>query len=349
MGLNAGRVALGTWPTALEPAPRLGAVLGVDDLWVKRDDLSGFAWGGNKVRAVETLLADIERSGAHHVIVSGGPTSNFAATMAAAAASRGLVVHQVSYGTEPSVAPPALAASRQAGARVLFTGSSDRSDMEVRANELAVELAEDVVRGSGSGHGGVYVIPRGGATAIGALGFFRAVDEVRTQLAALDLAPRRIVIPVGSGGSIAGLVAGSPRHGGTWHLDGVSVSRDPVEMRAEIRATAAACLARAGQVGPLASFTLHDGRAPGFGLVDPAAADLIQAVRVRTGLLVDDTYNAKALAWLAAAPPVDGPTLYWHTGGALGAAAALCQPHPIPPHPSAPPLPSAGTKAADST
>lgn len=330
MGLNAGRVALGSWPTALEPAPRLGDVVGVDDLWLKRDDLSGFAWGGNKVRAVETLLADIERSGARHVVLSGGPTSNFAATMAAAGASRGLIVHQVSYGTEPSVTPPALAAARQAGAHVRFTGSPDRSRMEVRADELAVELAEDTAgggsRGSGPHRGGVYVIPRGGATAIGALGFFLAVGELRAQLDALDLVPRRIVIPVGSGGSIAGLVAGSSSDGGPWHLDGVSVSRDPLEMQDDIRATADACLALVGHPGPLTPFALHDGRAPGFGLADPAAADLIRAVRLRTGLLVDDTYNAKALAWLAEAPPVDGPTLYWHTGGALGAVAALLAP-----------------------
>jgi D-cysteine desulfhydrase len=317
------RVALGTFPTPLTRDQRLGELLGLDEVWVKRDDLSGFSWGGNKVRAVEFLLGDIVASGADVVVVCGGPSSNFAALMAAAAATLELAVVQVSYGDEPPVAPAALVAARDAGAEVGFTGSEDRTSMEIVAREMAGTLRSGGARPA--------VVPRGGATAVGALGFAEAAAELADQMGDAGLEAATVVLPVGSGGSMAGLLAGQAallRLGGSttggvgFSVLGVSVSRPPDEVTASVATTASACADLLGFDGPVASPWLVDGRGSGFG-ADEASAAFAASVERRTGLLIDAVYNAKALAWLAAHPSITDavpsrPVVYWHTGGALG-------------------------------
>lgn len=318
------RVQLGSWPTPLERAPRLGSVLDCIGLWVKRDDQSGFSWGGNKVRTVEFLLGDALARGATEVVLSGGPSSNFAALMSAGARSVGLDVHQISYGCEPDYDVAALVEGRRHGARVVFTGSSDRALME----DVAARYAADRSR---AGHV-PYVVPRGGASDVGALGFFAAAREidaqvdVTEQIGGTDVA-HTIVMPLGSGGSVAGLVAGLCSSRRRWRVHAVSVSRDPETIAEPIVNTAIRCAALAGAtIRPeqvLERLDIHDGRSPAFGQVLPHQRRLMTDVTRTTGLLVDPTYNAKALAWMRSANRSGSigapPAIYWHTGGALGA------------------------------
>ena len=93
---------------------------------MKRDDLTGHSWGGNKVRTIEYLLGDAKAQSCDMVVLCGGPTSNFAALMTAACTAHGLETVQVSYGTEPSPKPAALAVGEAAGATIRYTGSVDR-------------------------------------------------------------------------------------------------------------------------------------------------------------------------------------------------------------------------------
>jgi len=290
---------------------------GDGELWIKRDDLSGFSWGGNKVRAVEYLLADAQAKEATDIVLAGGPSSNFAALMAAGARAVGLGVHQISYGSEPDHLVAALAAGRAMGSHVTFTGSADRSTMEPFAAQYGADLEDSGAR--------PYVVPRGGASTIGALGFYAAGEEVDAQTT--DGQPVTIVLPLGSGGSTAGLVAAlcsSPR---PWQVHAISVSREPASITETVIDTAVRCAALHGvsllpaQVAE--RLEIHDGRDPGFGKVSLEQRDLMAELTAATGLLVDPTYNAKALAWLSAARNDGGlgdvPLLYWHTGGALGA------------------------------
>ena len=309
------RVHLGRFPTPLHRADDLGDLLGTADLWIKRDDLTGFSWGGNKVRPAEFLVADAMANGASELIVSGGPSSNFAAIIAVAGRVHGMRVHQVCYGSEPDRPFAALAAARQSGAAVTFTGSADRSTMDAVGKELAAEHARQ---------GRVaYTIPRGGASDVGALGFVHAALELGDQLDAAGIDRATIVMPVGSGGSASGLVAGTAVAGRRWVTVGASVSRPPDETEAGILDKAVRCAALTGvALSPDRAanhLRVHDARGAGFGIADPEEARLADAVSQSTGLLVDATYNAKAMRWLATVDHLEPPVIYWHTGGALGA------------------------------
>ena len=312
------RVPLGVWPTAVQRADRLSSVLGGSggDLWIKRDDLSGFSWGGNKVRTVEFLLAAAKAQEATDIVLAGGPSSNFAALMAAGARVCGLGVHQVSYGEEPDHDVAALSVGRSLGTKVVFTGSTDRSEMEVVAERYAADLLAKGAR--------PYVVPRGGATAIGALGFFLAGEEIEAQTT--DDQPVTIILPLGSGGSTAGLLAGLCLSQRPWRVHAISVSRDPASIQGAIVEKAIRSAELRGVSLAAEQITdrllIHDGRDPGFGKVSKEQQELMSEITSATGLLVDPTYNAKALWWLSNQRRegrfADLPLLYWHTGGALG-------------------------------
>ncbi len=342
------RVRIGSLPTPLEPAADLGELLGIDPLWVKRDDLLGHSWGGNKIRPIEFLLGDALQQQADAVILCGGTTSNFAALMAVACARHGLQVHQVSYGHQPARPPAAMIVGARSGTLFHFTGSADRSTMEPAAQALA-----DRLRAAG---GSPYTLPRGGATPVGALGYANAAAELHGQLQRSGLASATVVVPVGSGGTFAGLVAG-------WNdllrdrastdvasvdveLLGISVSRPPEGLLPEIAAIGRAVAERCGRPAAVAAagapspspacrWRLVDGRGAGFGASDGADEALIAQIELRTRFLADPTYNGKALRWLRdAAADLRGPVVYWHTGGALGAADRLFNPGDAPSSPS---------------
>jgi D-cysteine desulfhydrase len=301
------RVPLGIFPTPVQHVTDLAGTPGLRDLLVKRDDLTGFAWGGNKVRTLEYILGDALAQDADTIVVAGGPTSNFAALLAVAAT---VPVVQVCYG-EPRGGAAALALSRRAGARVEFTGSGDRSSMDEHAAELARKLLADGRR--------PYVVPRGGATPIGACGFAVAAAELVEQL---DEHQVTVVIPVGSGGSIAGLLAGLDAP----HIDvvGVSVSRPVEEIEAQVAKRATACARLMGVDASSSRWRVVDGRGPGYGGGWPEADELARNALSHSGFVADPVYNAKALLWLNDhRHELPGPVLYWSTGGALAAADEL--------------------------
>ncbi|MEJ2885243.1 1-aminocyclopropane-1-carboxylate deaminase/D-cysteine desulfhydrase [Actinomycetospora aeridis] len=302
------RFALGILPTPLVRADRLRAAVGCGPLWVKRDDLLGFAVAGNKVRALEHLLGDARARGRDVLVTGGGPDSNFVAAAAQAARVAGLDCELVVWGDPHGTTNLALATA--AGARIHPLGSDDRGRVDGEVARLGAELEREGRR--------PLAVPRGGATPVGALGFACAAAEVVAQWTEAQ-APT-VVIPVGSGGSVAGLLAGLAGTG--WRVLGASVSRPPDEITAAVLALAGATAALLDSPPPCREqLTIVDARGPGFGVASPAdraAADLV----LRTeGLLLDDTYGAKAAAvaieHVAHAGP--DPTLLWSTGGLVSA------------------------------
>ncbi|MDQ6784422.1 MAG: pyridoxal-phosphate dependent enzyme, partial [Actinomycetota bacterium] len=161
------RFPLGILPTPLVGASRLGARLGID-LMVKRDDLIGFAQAGTKTRALEVLLADARAQGCDCLVGCGGPESNFLPAVAAAARVAGMDSHLVCSGDQPvGPTPPNVALARAWGATMTFTGDPDREGVEAAADAYAATLVASGRR--------PYVLPRGGATAVGVTGAARAV------------------------------------------------------------------------------------------------------------------------------------------------------------------------------
>ncbi len=309
------RTRLAVLPTPLVAAPRLAEALGTGQLLVKRDDLTGFGFGGNKARILEFLVGAATADGADTLLTGGAAGSNFCAAAAAAARRGGLGCELVIAG-RPGPPGPALALARSWGAAVRWTGVPERDSVDARLPEVAAELA---ARGRRP-----YPIPRGGATGLGAVGYALAAAELHEQLAGrTDIT---VVVPVGSGGTLAGLVAGNVLLGRPWALLGCSASRPPQAAARQVLTLAGQCLRLLGadQAGAdlagadPADATVVDARGPGHGLASPdglAAAEL--AMRTE-GLMVDPVYTAKALALV----PRDCTVVFWHTGGVLDTVAA---------------------------
>jgi len=188
------RARLGSWPTPLEPAPRLAAAVGLDpdDLWIKHDDLSGLGGGGNKVRKLEWTAGTALAQGADVLVTTGAAQSNHARLTAAAGAKLGIdVVLVLTGGPEPL---GNIALDSLLGATVHWCGDVTEEELAARAEDVASVLV-------GEGRSPA-VIPFGGSNAVGATGYRDAGTELLVQ----DPSVERVVVAVGSGGTMAGLV-----------------------------------------------------------------------------------------------------------------------------------------------
>jgi 1-aminocyclopropane-1-carboxylate deaminase/D-cysteine desulfhydrase-like pyridoxal-dependent ACC family enzyme len=324
MAMTAGtaRFRLAMLPTPLIGAPNLAEELGIGALYVKRDDLTGFAFAGNKARPLEFLLAAAIADGADTLVTGGAAGSNFCAAAAAAALRAGLRCQLVIAGNPgpPGATVPALALAMSWGATVRWTGAAQRDSVDAGLPDLAAELTAAGRR--------PYLIPRGGATGIGAVGYALAAVELREQLKAEGIEAERVVVAVGSGGTLAGLVAGNVLLGRPWTLVGASVSRPAEQVAARVLALARECvgvLGRAGWpigaagIGP-ADVVLADARGPGHGLASAEGTAMAERTMRTEGLMTDPIYTAKALALLPGHAG-SGTVVFWHTGGQLDSVA----------------------------
>lgn len=319
--LDLPRVELATLPTPLRPAPELSEALGVE-IWFKRDDLTGFGLGGNKVRALEYLLGEALQRGCDSLVTGSGPQSNWAMLAALAARRCGLDAHLVCYGP-PVPATGNLLLAQIAGALVTFTGNPDRTSVDAGSATLADELRRTGRR--------PYVLPRGGATPVGALGYARASLELAEQLFATGLRPRQLWLATGSGGTQAGLVAGARWLGLPYDVVGVTVSRAMADCAQQICVLAAGVRALFGTAAyENGDVTVLDGfLGPGYGVPSAAGEEAARLVARSEGVFLDPVFGAKAMAALMSASGrvvanqgvVDdhgaaGPVVFLVTGGA---------------------------------
>lgn len=315
-GSSAERISLGTFPTPLEPAPRLAAAIGLreDRLWIKRDDLTGLGGGGNKVRKLERTVAAALRAGADGLVTTGAAQSNHARLTAAAGTRLGLPVTLVLAG-HPDEAPDGnLLLDEIFGARIRWAGDADDSRLAAVAAETAAELA------SSGGHPAV--IPFGGSNRDGALAYADAARELREQLRdRLDdtgglLEQVTSVVAVGSGGTMAGLVAElGPEHVLGVHTGAVAAPGESVA------ALVSAITAERLDPGTLRLRTDQVG--VGYGRLTEATAAAIRLTARTEGIVLDPTYTGRAMAGLIAAVRDgdlgrDTPVVFWHTGGLPG-------------------------------
>ena len=196
------RVALGFLPTPLLPLDRFSEELGGPRVWMKRDDCTGLATGGNKTRKLEYLLADAQADGADVVITIGAVQSNHARQTAAACAATGLECHLILARSVPWQHPGYERSGNVQLDRILGAKIQLVSPDEVAAC-CDVLLAE--LRAAGRAP---YVIPVGGSNATGALGYVRCAQEILEQCHALELPLTDIVHASASAGTQSGLVAG---------------------------------------------------------------------------------------------------------------------------------------------
>ena len=287
-------VPLGTWPTPLEPAPRLAAALGIDKLWIKRDDLCGLGGGGNKVRKLQYTCAQALAAGATTLITTGAPQSNHARLTAAAAARLGLRSVLVLAGDEPDRPRGNLILDRLAGAEIIWAGSAP-------LDQIAADEAQRRPRS--------YVIPFGGTSPASAQAYVDCARELTRQLPELD----QVVVAVGSGGTMAGLVAGL----GAERVLGVDTgaTSDPY-------AAVGAVLHGMNRPADRLAIDRSQVGAGDRAFTEPVREALKLAARTE-GLFLDPTYTGRALAALIARYAAhglarEGRVVFLHSGGLPG-------------------------------
>jgi D-cysteine desulfhydrase family pyridoxal phosphate-dependent enzyme len=330
------RIRFANLPTPITEATGLREALGgagrCPRIVLKRDDLTGLALGGNKARKLEFLVADAQRQGATTVITTGAVQSNHARMTAAAARAAGLKVTLVLTSTESD--PPLQGnylLDRLFGADVVLipAGPDPRiavaPDEEQRVQEVVADLR---VRGERP-----YVIPVGGSSGVGALGYVLGTLELVEQLAAMQIAPTRLYYASGSRGTQAGLELGWRLLSPSYRLHGIAVSGGEEEKRvraARVATEAAALLGTPVTVDPAELATNQDHIGEGYGIPTPQGLEAIRLLAQGDGVLLDPTYTAKAMAGLIAdvtsgSLSPDETVVFLHTGGvpALFAHAAL--------------------------
>lgn len=319
------RVRLATLPTPLEDAVRLREALGgrrrAPRILVKRDDLTGLGFGGNKARKLEYLLGDALASRSTAVITTGAVQSNHARMTAAAAVRCGLACDLVLTDAPPAPALEGnLLLDRLFDAR-LHLLPAPAPGAPSGHDEATMAILADEQRMQG---GRPYVIPVGGSNATGTLGYVAASAELAAQLAALDVAPRRLYYASGSRGTQAGLELGAHLLGAPYEVYGVAVSpgEDQKVARARQAATDAAALL-GDEDAQIDTPFVTDQAWVGEGYAAPTEAGvdaLLLAARTEA-LVLDLTYTAKAMAALiahvrAGAFGPDDTLVFVHTGGA---------------------------------
>jgi D-cysteine desulfhydrase len=297
-------------PTPLHAAPLLSRELGVPVLF-KRDDLTGLGLGGNKLRGLEFILADAQAQGCDCLVTGAGPQSNWALLAALACLRCHIEPHVVCYGAA-AVDEGNLRLHRWLGIDVRFTGTPDRASVDAGIEFVAAEL-----RAAGRRP---YVVPRGGATPLGALGYVQAGVELAAQLAVLGERVTGLWTATGSCGTQAGLLAGAALTGAPYQVIGVTVSRRVAEGRERVRALAAGAAGLMGIDAPLAEPTVVGGWiGPGYGAQSPAGRAAARLVAETEGVFLDPVFGAKAMAALMAecrAGRVVGTQIFLVTGGA---------------------------------
>lgn len=283
-------------PTPLEPMPRLSAELGGPRLWIKRDDCTGLATGGNKARKLEYLMADALGQGCDTVITQGAVQSNHARQTAAICARFGLQCFVLlenrtgstrwHYMNSGNVLLDSLC-----GAGVSFCPGG--TDMAQQMETLA-----DKLRGDGRKP---YVIPGGGSNPVGALGYVNAALELLTQANALDLSIDLVVHATGSAGTQAGLVTGltGARSGIPVLGIGVRAPREAQEKAVfDLACQTADHLGWGDVVVPRDVVANCDYVGDGYGLPTPGMVEAVKLLARTEGLLLDPVYSGKAMAGL---------------------------------------------------
>ncbi len=313
------RVKLCHQPTALEEMPRLTEVLGGPRLWIKRDDCTGLATGGNKTRKLEFLMAAALEAGADIVVTQGAVQSNHVRQTAAAACKLGLDCY-------------ALLERRVAGRNEKYEQTGNvffdqmfNIEIEFRPpgldmNDEARQAAEKL-RSRGRN---AYFIPGGGSNETGALGYVSSAQELLHQLEQTNLNPKLIVLSTGSAGTQAGMVAGFHALGCDIPIMGISV-RQSTNIQIDNVYKLAVKTAGLLTDKPLSrnKILVDDGYVgEGYGIPTDGTLEAIKMAAHNEGILLDPVYSGKGMAGIIGQIRngqinSNGDVVFLHTGGAV--------------------------------
>ncbi|MCY3712658.1 MAG: D-cysteine desulfhydrase family protein [Gemmatimonadetes bacterium] len=315
------RVRLGHAPTPLDAAPRLGAALGIE-LWIKRDDCTGLAMGGNKVRQLEFPLGEAQSRDADTLLITSAVQSNYVRVAAAAGRQLGMETHIQMEERVPDVdalyrSSGNVLLDRLFGATLhSFPVGEDEPAADTSLDLLAQSLAEEGRR--------PYVIHLAPAhPPLGALGYVLAAEETLAQARDLDLEFDAVVCPTGSALTHAGLLVGFRALGKKVPVFGICVRRDTGSQVARVSKVAEqlASMIDRPEVFDADDVMAFDGvLASGYGRLNDAVREAIALAARQEGLLLDPVYTGKTMAGLiehvrSGIIPAGSRVLFVHTGG----------------------------------
>jgi D-cysteine desulfhydrase family pyridoxal phosphate-dependent enzyme len=302
------RVNLAHLPTPIHSLPRLSAELGGPQLWVKRDDQTGLAFGGNKVRKLEFLLAQAQAHEARTLITRGAIQSNHCRQTAAAAANQGFDCILVLTGSQPQNLSGNTLLDKLLGAEFVWTGEDDP--------EIVIQETFNQAQSDGRSP---YMIPYGGSNQFGVAAYAAAMAEFMDHGIHID----RIVLATSSGGTQAGMLVGAQLYGFSGQILGISIDKTAEEMKNRITALAtetAAFLNHTLAISPDEVNVDDNYLGGGYGIVGDLERSTLTLVAQLEGLLLDPVYTGRAAGGMVdlicrGEIGSQESVLFWHTGG----------------------------------
>jgi L-cysteate sulfo-lyase len=319
------RVSLSFLPTPLEHLPALTKHLGGPRIWMKRDDMTGLATGGNKARKLEFLMADAIRNNADTVLTFGAVQSNHCRMTAAAACKLGLKSFLVLSGEREYPPTGNLLLDEIMGCEFLFlpdfNDPAKHDEMRLAVFNVVQDLTE---RGRT-----VYMIPPGGSTPVGDVGYYLAAVEMFEQARALGVRIDHIFVATGSGGTHAGLLAGVKCLDVPTTVIGIAVNKKGALEELGMP-TIDVIVNQIGElIGQKPDATPNDviihydyyGEA--YGKITPACIEAIKLVARLEGIFLDPVYTGKTMAGMIdmirkGRFRKDENVVFMHTGGYPG-------------------------------
>jgi D-cysteine desulfhydrase len=303
------RIHFAHLPTPIEELPRLSKILGGPGILVKRDDQTGLAFGGNKTRKLEFLVAEARERGAKMLISAGALQSNHCRQTAAAAARFGFGCTLVLNGEMPEHPSSNLLLDQLFGAEIVTI--KDRASRD----QILQETYDKAVTAGKK----PYLVPYGGSSPTGALGYAFAVKEFVEQNVHADW----IVFATSSGGTHAGLVLGQRVFGYRGQVLGISIDEPEEWLKAHVSKLASDASEKLGQridFGRKDVLANEDYCKAGYGVLTDAEREAVRLFARLEGLLLDPVYTGRAAAGMMDLIrkgffKKDETVLFWHTGG----------------------------------
>jgi L-cysteate sulfo-lyase len=315
------RVKICHAPTPLEFMPNLTKHLGGPQLWIKRDDCTGVATGGNKNRKLEFLMGEALAQGATHIVTQGAVQSNHVRQTVAVAAKLGLkctalLEHRVQTNDSDYNDGGNVLLDRLMGATIEYRPGG--TDMQAAIEEVGARLKEA---------GEVpYVIPGGGSNTTGALGYANVALELMSQANDLGLRIDRVVHATGSAGTQAGLVAGFEALNSGIRVFGIGVRAPKDKQEANVYKLAQATAEKIGVRGGIRREAVEancDYVGAGYGIPTEGMAEAVTLLARTEAIFLDPVYSGKAMAGLIdlirkGSFRKDENVVFLHTGGQVG-------------------------------
>ncbi|MCS4301029.1 D-cysteine desulfhydrase family protein [Chryseobacterium sp. BIGb0232] len=309
------KIDLGFFPTPFQKLENLSKLYPDYSIYIKRDDNTGLASGGNKTRKLEFLIQQALEEGCDTVITAGAQQSNHCRQTAAACAKMGLQCHLLLGGDQPDTYDGNLLLSSLLGAAIHFTGKNRKGE--------DIKLLKEKLERQGNK---CFIIPYGGSNSIGALGFVHAVEELKQQLAEKAMTIDYIFFASSSGGMQAGLTAGKALYDLNAELIPISIDKDEtngVSLEEVVFGIVQELTSKLNISKKTESSEIvlnRDYDSAGYGVLTANERYAIDELAKNEGILLDPVYTGRAFYGMLdflknKKLPAQSNVLFWHTGG----------------------------------